>query len=349
MHGMESIDETVMSATSSSFDWGQSPPELTLDTNFPTPFSPGSDIDLGSFSAGAVPRIAINECELYPAEASPVPSLGSGTTRGSSPEMPPTSAPAFLPPTMGFPPTSKPYSPSHGAPHTAPSWEFMAQGHMGQLKPGSVHSANLSRRTSVSSNSLGSDEISNEGEADVMPLAPVPRLPRQGIFAAHAESPPPGSSRSSFTDRSRAITTSTPFPSRFEAETLTSEFVQHLETFEHKVYTVTPNLFARFCEFVYPDPKNKGAPVETAVSTQMARFHVFMAMAIGMKFRIKDAPENTNSLLDTCYDLAMQQTTSAPFWQENGGIEATQLLTIFASIRKEPTFAPKPLQASFSW
>jgi hypothetical protein len=74
-----------------------------------------------------------------------------------------------------------------------------------------------------------------------------------------------------------------------------------------------------------------------------------MAMAIGMKFRIKDAPENTNALLDTCYDLAMQQASSAPFWQENGGIEATQLLTIFASIRKEPSFAPKPLQASFSW
>jgi hypothetical protein len=201
----------------------------------------------------------------------------------------------------------------------------------------------------VSSHSLESDEISNEDEADVLPLAPVPRLPRQGIFAAHAESPPPGSSRSSFTDRSRAITTTTPFPSRFEAETLTSEFVQHLETFEHKVYAVSPSLFGRFCESVYPDPKNKGATVETSVSTQMARFHVFMAMAIGMKFRIKDAPENTNALLDTCYDLAMQQASSAPFWQENGGIEATQLLTIFASIRKEPSFAPKPLQASFSW
>jgi hypothetical protein len=339
-----------MSATASSFDWGQSPPDLTLDTNFTSPFSPDSDIDLASFSAGPVPQIAITQCELVPkpAESSPVPSFWSGTTRASSPDMPPTSVPAFLPNT-GFPSTSKPYSPSPGPPHTAPSWEFMAQGNVGQLKPHSIQSTDLSRRTSMSSNSMDSDELSVEEEADVMSLAPAPRLPRQGIFAAHTESPPPGSSRSSFTDRSRAITTTTPFPSRFEAETLTAEFVQHLETFDHKVYAVSPSLFGRFCESVYPDPKKKGVAVETSVSTQMARFHVFMAMAIGMKFRIKNSPENTNALLDTCYDLAMQQTSSAPFWQENGGIEATQLLSIFASIRKEPAFAPKPLQTSFSW
>jgi hypothetical protein len=81
----------------------------------------------------------------------------------------------------------------------------------------------------------------------------------------------------------------------------------------------------------------------------MARFHVFLAMAIGMKMRIRDSPESTNSLLDTCYDLAMQQASSAPFWQESGGVEATQLMNIFASIRKEPQFAPKSIQPSMSW
>lgn len=142
--------------------------------------------------------------------------------------------------------------------------------------------------------------------------------------------------------------TVTPFPSRFEAETLTSEFVQHLESLEHKAYAIAPGLFSRFCEAVYPDPKKRGMSVDISVSTPMARFHVFMAMAIGMKVRIKDTPESTNSLLDTCYELAMQQASSTTFWQENGGIEAAQLLSIFASIRKEP-FAPKPLQPSFSW
>jgi hypothetical protein len=93
----------------------------------------------------------------------------------------------------------------------------------------------------------------------------------------------------------------------------------------------------------------RGTAVDTSVSVAMARFHVFLAMAIGMKVRIKDSTEPTNSLLDRCYELAMQQASSAVFWQEPGGIEAAQLLSVFASIRKEQGFEPKPLQSSFSW
>jgi hypothetical protein len=102
---------------------------------------------------------------------------------------------------------------------------------------------------------------------------------------------------------------------------------------------------------VYPDPTNRSTPgpTEASTSVQMARFHVFMAMAIGMKVRIKASPEPTNSLLDTCYELAMQQSTSVTFWQEKGGLEAAQLLCIFAAIRKEIAFEPRPLHQSFSW
>jgi hypothetical protein len=81
----------------------------------------------------------------------------------------------------------------------------------------------------------------------------------------------------------------------------------------------------------------------------MARFHVFFAMAIAMKVRIRDSPENTNALLDTCYELAMQQTGPSTFWQEQGGFEATQLLAIFASLRRVMVEEPRPLQQSFSW
>jgi len=344
MHGMESIDENLMSSTPTSFDWGPSPPHLSLDTSFTPSFTTEpSEMDYATFSAGGtparIPSIAVTQCEIPNAAvvSSPVPSFWSGTTRASSPESAPTSAPSYPP--MRFHP-KKSYTPSP-APTQPAEWEFMGQG----LKPNAPQSASVSRGTSVSSNSVESDERTTEDEADVMPLAPVPRLPRPGIFAAsRAESP---SSRSSYTDKSRALTT-TPFPSRFEAETLTSEFVQCLESADQKLYSITPGLFSRFCESVYPDPK-KRPPPEVPVSTQMARFHVFMAMAIGMKMRIKNSPESTNSLLDTCYDLAMQQATSVPFWQESGAVEATQLLSIFASIRKEPQFTPKPLQTSMSW
>jgi hypothetical protein len=86
-----------------------------------------------------------------------------------------------------------------------------------------------------------------------------------------------------------------------------------------------------------------------SVSIPMARFHVFLAMAIAMKLRIRESPETTNALLDTCYELSMQQTSASTFWQENGGVEAAQLLSIFATVRKARSNEPRPLQQSFSW
>ncbi|KAF2866405.1 hypothetical protein BDV95DRAFT_209792 [Massariosphaeria phaeospora] len=353
MHGMESIDETVMGVPPATFDW-QSPPPLTIDTHFSTPYSPNNDLDLGSFSAGSMPSIAITECEQFPTLASPsspVPSFWSGTTRASSPDLPPTSTPQYA---LSHAAGSTSFSPPL---HTAPSWEFMAHSAPAQLKPAHVsHSLDLSRRTSVSSFSIDSDDAAispyadADSDPDVLPLAPAPRLPRTGIFAAQTEAQPSGQPHATFNDRSRAIAT-TPLPSRFEAETLTAEFVEHLEALAgHKVYAINPALFGQFCEIVYPDPRSQTtSPVASVVSLQMARFHVFLAMAIGMKLRIRDQPENTNALLDTCYGLAMQQAAAVTFWQESGAVEAAQLLSIFASIRKDVGFAPKPLQASFSW
>lgn len=81
----------------------------------------------------------------------------------------------------------------------------------------------------------------------------------------------------------------------------------------------------------------------------MARFHVFLAMAIAMKVRIRDAPEQTNALLETCYELAMQQTGSSTFWQEAGAMEAAQLLALFAALRKAGGGEEGGLRHSFSW
>ncbi|KAF2277357.1 uncharacterized protein EI97DRAFT_288854 [Westerdykella ornata] len=341
MHGLEGIDQTLMD-TVSNFDWQSPPPPLTVNTSFPASYGLGSEVDLAPFSAGSLPSIAITE-----AQSSPVPSFWSGTTRASSPERLPTSAPQ-MPLNLVRPPSSQPFSPPI-APPNPQSWEFIeASGH---LKPQSstVASRDLSRRSSISSASVESEEVTsspfdgNESDdVDVGPLAPAPRLPRPGVFSAHSGSPAPS-------DRSRALGV-IPLPSRFEAETLTSEFVQHLESFEGpKPYTLNPRLFARFCEMVYPDPKSRASSVDAPVSVPMARFHVFLAMAIGMKVRIKDSTEATNALLDRCYDLAMQQASNSVFWQEPGGIEAAQLLSIFASIRREMCSEPKPLRPSFTW
>lgn len=358
MHGMESLDSTIMATTPTSFDWQTPPPHLGLDTAVPASFT-ADDLDMGSFSAGgSLPSISINECEHVPNVASPdsdVPSFWSGTTRASSPDMPPTSAPPqYASMAQHLSGSNKSFASSPMEPHTAPSWEFMAQATSSQLKPHTESSRGHSRRTSATSLSTGSDENAMspipEVEDDILPLAPAPRLPRQGIFAAsHAESPTPGSSRSSFTDRSRALAT-TPLPSRFEAETLTSEFVQYIESLSYRAYNIPPPLFARLCENVYPNPQRAASGIDMSVSIPMARFHVFLAMAVAMKLRIREAPESTNALLDTCYELAMQQASSSTFWAESGGAEAAQLLSVFASIRKIVTNEePRPLQHAFSW
>lgn len=347
MEGIESIDSTLIPGPS-TFDWQSPPPQLTLDTAFPTPFTPGGhDMDLGSFSAGSIaslPSIAITECEHNPnisSPISPVPSFWSGTTRASSPESQPTSAPQY-PPSLPMSARSQTFSPPAGL-HGVDSWEFLGQQDSGQLKPQAPHSQTLSRRTSVSSASLDSDEASE----DLQPLAPIPRLPRQGIFSPRGESPI-GRPASTFTDRSRAMD-AIPLPSRFEAETLTTEFVHFIDSIPGpKPYSISPAIFAKFCDAVYPEPGSRSSSVDNSLSQKVVRFHVFMAMAIGMKVRIRDSPETTNSLLDRCYELAMQQMSSAVFWQEQGAIEAAQLLSIFASIRKDAP-EPKPLQHAFSW
>lgn len=137
-----------------------------------------------------------------------------------------------------------------------------------------------------------------------------------------------------------------PYPSRFEAETLTSEFLQYLSNFEDdsKPYSLSPSTFNYFCETVYPNLHEPS--VDQSVSTAMARFHVFMAMAIGMKVRIKDSSEPTNLLLDRCYELALQQAACSTFWLEQGAVEAAQLVKIFAGVRKEEMFQPRLLQSS---
>lgn len=349
------MDHSLAVSTPTSFDWQTPPPHLNLDTMVPASFT-ADDLDLGSFSAGgSMPSISINECEHVPKVASPnsdVPSFWSGTTRASSPDMPPTSAPPQFASMAQQLANSKTYT-SPMEPHTAPSWEFMARSGSNQLKVDTASSRGHSRRTSASSLSAGSEEQTMspipEVEDDMLPLAPAPRLPRQGLFAAsHTESPTPGSSRSSFTDRSRALVT-TPLPSRFEAETLTTEFVQYVESLQYPAYGISAPLFSQLCESVYPNPQQPPSGLEMSVSIPMARFHVFTAMAIAMKLRIRESPEPTNALLDTCYELAMQQTSSSTFWLEQGGVEAAQLLSVFAAIRKTPILEPRPLQQSFTW
>ncbi|KAL4804156.1 hypothetical protein BDV18DRAFT_162563 [Aspergillus unguis] len=60
-------------------------------------------------------------------------------------------------------------------------------------------------------------------------------------------------------------------------------------------------------------------------SIKMARFHVYMVAAVGLKM---EAYQSTDVQL--YYQLAMEQTRSASFWQEELGVEAAMLVMMFA-------------------
>ena len=254
MHGMEGIDETMLAATNpTDFNWAtHPPPAINLDATF-----------ANAFDAGAM-------------TLSPVPSFFSGTTRASSPDLPPTSAPAqfaSIPPHL----LGNKASPSPSEPHTAPSWEFMAQTQLGPKTAG--RSRSHSRNTSNSSGSYVSEDQAlsavPELDDDLMPFAAsAPRLPRHGVFAP---SPAPASTHSSYTDRSRAVST-VPLPSRFEAETLTAEFIQYVESHAPQAYAMDAGSFAQLCEMVYPKSQ-KASPSSPLPSLSMARFHVFAVNA----------------------------------------------------------------------
>ncbi|KAF2750148.1 hypothetical protein M011DRAFT_464933 [Sporormia fimetaria CBS 119925] len=291
----------------SNLNWEPPVTPLTVNTTIPTPYSMPVDVDLGPFSAGSLPSIAITEPGM-----SPVPSFWSGTTGASSPDRQSTSAPHVPLNLSRDIPT--PFSPP-GMAQNSQYWDFMAG--TGGLKPqtSTTDSRDLSRRSSFSSASLASDHV---------PSSPT----EEHSSSAGAQ----------------------PLPSRFEAETLTTEFVQYIESIEgQKPYGLSPSVFGRICETVYPSSRARSASVDMPVSVPMARFHVFLTMAIGMKHRLKDSAEVTNALLDRCYELAMQQTASSTFWQEPGGVEAAQLLSIFASFKNEVPFEPRQLQPSFTW
>lgn len=318
MHGLESLDQSLMGGIS-TIDWQTPPPPLTVNTTFATPYDMGSDFDMAPFSASSVPSIAISE-----AQPSPVPSFWSGTTRASSPERHPTSAP-HMPFTPGMETPSQAFSPPIRHHHSSSlSWDFMTPSEPGHLKPEPSTSHGRSRTTSISSVSADSE----------------------------------GATSSNYDEQSGGMDIGSlnllPYPSRFEAETLTSEFLRYVETMpEPKPYTLPSVAFGRLYEAVYPSPNsNSGqiSQIHQSVPIHMARFHVFLAMAIGMKFRIRDSAEPTNLLLDRCYELAMQQAAASTFWLEPGAVEAAQLVAILASVGKEGgLFQPRSLQASCTW
>ncbi|KAK9320023.1 putative c6 zinc finger domain protein [Lipomyces orientalis] len=122
---------------------------------------------------------------------------------------------------------------------------------------------------------------------------------------------------------------STMIPTRFEAETLSDIFFAGVGSHD---CPINRSSFQRCLDLVYDQPgsSDEFRPHQTSYSSRMAKFHVYMTMAIALRMKAYDGDIDTN-LLDNCYQLAiLQQTASYRFWEQSGAVEAALLIALFA-------------------
>lgn len=77
-----------------------------------------------------------------------------------------------------------------------------------------------------------------------------------------------------------------------------------------------------------PHTPGDGYPVS------MAKFHVYMAMAVGLRMKGNCRPRELE-LLETCYRVAVEQIRSRRFWDQPLACEAAVLLILFAQANQQ--------------
>ncbi|KAK1149666.1 hypothetical protein N8T08_005218 [Aspergillus melleus] len=240
-----------------------------------------------------IPRIEVVDCaDLSPTALTPTPSLPSAGSVASSP-MSGTLDAGLTAPHFGLalsPPMSTCPSPSYDS--------------LPYLSPTSLAGSSTSRRSSVSS--LGLD-MGWGGPGITISDSPDEEL------AFNAFAPLPSDAQP------------TPVPTRFEAETLLELFFEKSHAFGYPVDQVRFRTFLDIIYSPYDGSLGSGSPQHVS----MARFQVYMAMAIGLRFKT-DGRATESRLLENCYRLALDQIRSPQFWSQPLAGEAAMLMILFA-------------------
>lgn len=281
-----------------------SPVPLTLDTQFSDGRPDAEDVScggelfrhhLGEMSPPGldIPRIEVVDCADFSSSSlTPTPSLPSAGSVASSP-MSATLDAGLIAPHFGLT-LSPPMS-------TCPSPSFDS---LPYLSPTSLAESCTSRRSSVSS--LGLD-------MDWRPSGvPLSESPDEDLgFNAFSALP-----------SDHQVTT---VPTRFEAETLLELFFDKTQQLG---YPVDQGRFRAFLDMIdssYDGPLGPGNPSPVS----MAKFHVYMAMAIGLRLKT-DGRATESRLLESCYRLALDQIGSPRFWSQPLAGDAAMLMVLFA-------------------
>ncbi|KAL4912665.1 hypothetical protein BDW62DRAFT_13395 [Aspergillus aurantiobrunneus] len=288
-----------------STDFGSPGPAVAMDQTF-SQFQPGN-----SLAPLEIPSIQVVDyadslspvSPVSPVSLSPSPMLrplAPGPPK-PSPESfdsglrPPGTGPALSPPMTACP------SPNHSMPY---------------LSPRSLPGPSRSRSSSISSLGLDADWASAPGDLSVFGLNETDL--DSSFFNMSPTSP----------DIEAPWT-----PTRFEAETLLDKFFDRTQRTRSSLprYPLVRNKLFAFLDIVHHAPAIPPGCPERACSVSMARFHVYMAMAIGLRMDA-EGRSSTMYMLENCYRLAMEETREPSFWKQAFALEAATLVMLFAQV-----------------
>ncbi|KAL5045582.1 hypothetical protein BDW71DRAFT_183514 [Aspergillus fruticulosus] len=292
----------------------QSWPDIHVTTDFS---SPGPTIAMDEFSQFQAPSLAHLEIPSiqvvdYADALSSVSPVSPVSLVSQSPLLRPL-APAQPSPLDSVdslrPPSTAAISPPMAA---CPSPNHIG---MPYLSPRSLPEPSRSRSSSISSLGLDSDWAPAAGNPSVLSL--------EGdldpnIFDLTPVSP---TVEASWT------------PGRFEAEMLLDKFFDRVQGSRQ---TLAPYPLNRSQLFEFLDIVDSPhlAHLRGACSVSMARFHVYMAMAVGLRMEA-EGRSTTMHMLQSCYRLAMEEAHSPSFWKQAYSLEAGVLVMLFSQVSSQ--------------
>ncbi|KAL4733345.1 hypothetical protein BDV11DRAFT_86462 [Aspergillus similis] len=122
-------------------------------------------------------------------------------------------------------------------------------------------------------------------------------------------------------------------PRRFEAEMLLDKFFDRVQSSRQTLapYPLNRGQLFKFLDIVdSPHLAHLGG----ACSVSMARFHVYMAMAVGLRMEAEER-STTMHMLQSCYRLAMEEAHSPSFWKQAYSLEAGILVMLFSQVSSQ--------------
>ncbi|KAL4875235.1 hypothetical protein BJY04DRAFT_166891 [Aspergillus karnatakaensis] len=182
------------------------------------------------------------------------------------------------------------------------------------LSPRSVPGPSRSRSSSISSLNLDLDWSPHSSDIPVPTIASPDFDP--GLFDMF----PPSETETPWT------------PTRFESETLLDKFFDRTQSARHQLprYPLDRTRLFEFLDIIHHTQISPGGH-GLVCSLQMARFHVYMAMAIGLRME-PEGRSTTLLMLQNCYRLAIEEVRAPWFWSQAFAAEAAVLVMLFAQV-----------------